>query len=157
MSPCPRTNLFVFEHLKITHCSFWYACTIWVWIDFLIHFGSPSRLSLFQCTLFHLRLIFHTISFHPNTVPINSSRHCHHGHYQFLRRIECMRYRLLLLMCALSVSLSVTWLNSASLCGGHSVQPLPNHCGLLFACCFTYRLLSSCWLTLLQNGYFQLL
>jgi len=32
----------------------------------------------------------------------------------------------------LSVSLSVTRLNSASLCGGHLVQPLPNHFGLLF-------------------------
>jgi len=32
----------------------------------------------------------------------------------------------------LSVSLSVRRLNSASLCGGHSVQPLPNHFDLLY-------------------------
>jgi len=25
------------------------------------------------------------------------------------------------------------WLNSAALCGGHLVQPLPNHFGVLFA------------------------
>jgi len=42
-----------------------------------------------------------------------------------------MRCRLLLPMCAVSVNLSVTRLNSASLCGSHSVQPLPNHFGLL--------------------------
>jgi len=34
-------------------------------------------------------------------------------------------------MCAVSVRLSVMWLNSASMCGGHSVQHLPNHFGLL--------------------------
>jgi len=38
---------------------------------------------------------------------------------------------ILIPMCAVSVSLSVTRLKSASLCGGHSVQPLPNHFGLL--------------------------
>jgi len=32
-----------------------------------------------------------------------------------------------------SVCLSVTRLNSASLCGGHSVQPLPNYFGLLLS------------------------
>jgi len=46
--------------------------------------------------------------------------------------IECMRCRQLLPMCAASASLSVTWLNSASLCGGYSVQPLPNHFGFLY-------------------------
>jgi len=42
---------------------------------------------------------------------------------------------LLLLMCAVSVCQSVGHAASllpASLCGGHSVQPLPNHIGLLF-------------------------
>jgi len=52
-----------------------------------------------------------------------------------LGRIECMRCRLLFPMCAVSVcpsvSLSVTRLNSASLCGGHSVQPLPKYFALL--------------------------
>jgi len=52
-----------------------------------------------------------------------------------LRCIECMRRRLLLAMFAVSVrqyvSLSVTLLNSASLCGGHSVQPLLNYFSLL--------------------------
>jgi len=48
-----------------------------------------------------------------------------------LHCIECMRRRLLLPMCAVSVSLSVTRLNSASLCRGRLVQFLPNHFGLL--------------------------
>jgi len=31
--------------------------------------------------------------------------------------------------------LFVTWLNSTSLCGGHSVQPMPNHSGLFVFFC----------------------
>jgi len=49
--------------------------------------------------------------------------------------IECMRCRLLLPMCAVSVAQSVCYgssTGSASLCGGHSVQPLPNYFGFLF-------------------------
>jgi len=49
------------------------------------------------------------------------------------RQHERMRLRLLLPMCAVSASLSVTLLNSAALCGGHSVQPLPNHFDLVFS------------------------
>jgi len=45
--------------------------------------------------------------------------------------IECMRCRLLLPMCVVFVS-TVTRFNSASPCGGHSVQPLLNQFGLLF-------------------------
>jgi len=47
----------------------------------------------------------------------------------------------------LSVCQSVTRLNSASLCGGHSVQYLPNHFGVLTFFAFRYRYLFYFWWT----------
>jgi len=71
-----------------------------------------------------------------------SSKKCHHAARRvstsFLGCIECMRYRLLLPMCAvsacLSVSQSVTQLNSASLCWVIRCSL----CQITLASCFNY-------------------
>jgi len=72
-------------------------------------------------------------SFRPKRVTSSSSRVQYSTWITPLGCIEGMRCRLMSPVCAVSVRqsvcLSVTRLNSALLCGGHSVQPLPNHFG----------------------------
>jgi len=88
----------------------------WTWLD-----GC-------QCDLAVINLSIH----HSRSGVIGQYFCARESVYFRLHRIECMRCRLLLPMIAVSVSLSITRLNSASLCRGHSVQLLPNHFGLLF-------------------------
>jgi len=51
---------------------------------------------------------------------------------QILFRLHLMHEMQTIVTDVCNVSQSVTRLNSASLCGGHSVQPLPNH----FSSCY---------------------
>jgi len=69
----------------------------------------------------------------------------HFGRSLYLGCIEYMRCRLLLLMVAMSVCLSVTRQvgGACNVCGGHLVQPLPNYFGLLFRCSFHFVTLFS--------------